>query len=162
MEYFFNFEKLAYVTGKKPEGCILCLIRDKSPDVVNLTVYETESFIVSINLYPFNPGHLMIFPRRHTVDIRDFTSSENNELSLLVNQTLSVLDRLYNPAGYNTGYNMGAAAGASIDHIHMHIIPRYPRELGIADLLAGRRVLVESPMDSSIRVRAAFADYSSS
>ncbi len=158
MEYFFNFEKLSYVTGKKPDGCILCLIRDNSPDVVNLTVYESELFMVSINLYPFNPGHLMIFPRRHAVDIRDLSSVENHELSRLVNQTLSVLDQLYNPAGYNIGYNMGAAAGASIDHIHMHIIPRYQRELGMADLLAGRRVLVESPVDSTTRVRAAFQE----
>lgn len=158
MEYFFNFEKLAYVTGKKPDGCILCLIRDNSPQVVNLTVYESEFFLVSINLYPFNPGHLMVYPRRHTVDVRDFTSAENHELPHVVNQTLSVLDRLYNPAGYNIGYNMGAAAGASINHIHMHIIPRYPRELGIADLLAGRRVLVESPIESATRVQAAFRE----
>lgn len=158
MEYFFNFEKLAYVKGDRPDGCILCLIRDGSPDVVNLTVHESKLFIVSINLYPFNPGHLMIFPRRHTVDLRDFTAAENYELSLVVNRTLSVLDRSYNPAGYNIGYNMGSAAGASIDHIHMHIIPRYPRELGIADLLAGHRVLVESPLDSADRVRAVFQE----
>ncbi|MFN2312052.1 MAG: HIT domain-containing protein [Spirochaetia bacterium] len=160
MEYFFNFEKLAYVTGKKPDGCILCLIRDNSPEVVNLTVHESELFIVSINLYPFNPGHLMIFPQRHLVDLREFSATENHELSLLVNQTLSILDGLYRPAGYNIGYNMGASAGASIEHIHMHIIPRYPRELGIADLLAGRRVLVESPLDSAHRVRSAFAKVS--
>jgi ATP adenylyltransferase len=158
MEYFFNFEKLAYVTGQKPDGCILCLIRDNSPEVVNLTVHESELFIVCMNLYPFNPGHLMIFPQRHLVDLREFTAAENHDLSLLVNRTLSVLDGLYSSAGYNIGYNMGASAGASIEHIHMHIIPRYPRELGIADLLAGRRVLVESPLDSAHRVRSAFAE----
>ncbi len=162
MEYFFNFEKLAYVTGKKPDGCILCLIRDNAPEVVNLTVHESELFIVSINLYPFNPGHLMVFPRRHLTDIRELSAAENLELSVLINQTLTLIDGLYNPAGYNIGYNMGAAAGASIDHIHMHIIPRYPRELGIADLLAGRRVLVESPLDSAERVRKAFLSSSDS
>lgn len=157
MEYFFNFEKLAYVTGSKPTGCILCLIRDNSPTVVNLTVHETELFLVSVNLYPFNPGHLLIFPRRHLTDLREYTVEESQELNMVVNDALGVLDTLYTPAGYNLGYNMGPAAGASIDHLHMHIIPRYPRELGIADLLAGRRALVESPVETARRVKDAWS-----
>ena len=52
------------------------------------------------------------------------------------------------PSGYNIGYNMGLAAGASIEHLHLHIIPRYPREIGIAELIAGSRVLVQHPRET--------------
>ena len=60
------------------------------------------------------------------------------------------------PSGYNIGYNMGLAAGASIEHLHLHIIPRYPREIGIAELIAGSRVLVQHPRETQEILSAAF------
>ena len=146
MEYFFNFDKMEYVKGKRPIGCILCLVRDHSPDVQDLTVFESTYFVATVNLYPYNPGHLMVFPKRHLLDIREYTSDEELDLSRVTRILLDALDRTYSPHAYNIGYNMGPVAGASIDHIHVHIIPRYPRETGIADLIAGTRVLVESPL----------------
>ncbi|MFV3255000.1 HIT domain-containing protein, partial [Klebsiella pneumoniae] len=68
---------------------------------------------------------------------------------------LDVLDSLYKPAGYNIGYNMGLAAGGSIEHLHMHIIPRYNNEIGIAELLGGKKVLVQNPLETrDIRLKA--------
>ena len=145
MSYFFNFDKMKYVKEKRPEGCILCLIRDRSDEVANLIVYSDELFTVSVNLYPYNPGHVMVFPNRHIEDVRRLTVGEEERSNQLIRRFLDVLDRTHQPAGYNIGYNMGASAGASIDHLHLHIIPRYPREIGIADLVAGKRVLIEDP-----------------
>ena len=82
MEYFFNFEKLAYLTAARPEGCILCLIRDGSPDVEKLCVHETPAFMVSLNLYPYNPGHLMVFPKRHITDLRQYSEEEQAEAEI--------------------------------------------------------------------------------
>lgn len=158
MEYFFNFEKLAYVKGAKPQGCILCLIRDGSDQVVDLTVFRTERFIVSVNLYPYNPGHLMVFPVRHIEDIREYTAAEERELQSVTRHILGLLDRTHSPAGYNLGYNMHGVAGASIEHLHMHIIPRYPKEIGIADIIAGKRVLVENPQDTASRLQEAYSE----
>jgi len=159
VEYFFNFDKMAYLTGKKPDGCILCLVNAGSDEVVNLSVFQNELFNVSVNLYPYNPGHLMIFPRRHVEDIRELTQEEESSLARVQRGMLEVLDRTHSPAGYNIGYNMGLVAGASIRHLHLHIIPRYPRELGIADLVAGRRVLVESPQTTADRIRDSLRSY---
>lgn len=153
MEYFFNFEKMAYVMGLKTTGCVLCGIAHREEHTVDLTVYEDDNFIVVVNLYPYNPGHLMIFPRRHVEDLRQLTQEEGVHCMELTNRFLNVLDALYHPSAYNIGYNMGMNAGASIAHLHLHIIPRYPRELGIADLIAGRRVLVESPLQTVERIR---------
>lgn len=158
MEYFFNFDKLTYLKGKKPEGCILCLVAAGSEDVERLVVLDTGNFVVSLNLYPYNPGHIIIFPRRHVVDIRHLSSEERRELDGIVDRCLGALDRTQNPAGYNIGYNMGLVAGASIDHLHLHIIPRYPREIGIAEIIAGRRVLVQDPRETLKRLKAAFND----
>lgn len=151
--YFFNFDKLSYVQGEKPDGCILCHIKNKNPEVVNLTVFRNEYFIVVVNLYPYNPGHLLIFPLRHITDIREYNEKEEKYFLHLKKKFLYILDNLYNPSGYNIGYNMGLASGASIEHLHCHIIPRYPREIGIADLIAGKKVLVESPFDTKERIK---------
>jgi ATP adenylyltransferase len=157
MEYFLNFDKLAYLKGKRPDGCILCLVCGESDEVERLVVADTARFLVSVNLYPYNPGHLIVFPRRHVTDIRQLEADERHELEALTDHCLAALDLAYSPAGYNIGYNMGLAAGASIEHLHLHIIPRYPREIGIAELIAGKRVLVEDPRTTQERVKTAFA-----
>lgn len=162
MDYFFNFEKIGYLQGDRPTGCILCLINEESNSVVNLTVYREELFTVTVNLYPYNPGHLMIFPRRHVEDIRELTEEEERALQRVQRGVLEVLDRTHSPAGYNIGFNMGLVAGASISHLHLHVIPRYPRELGIADLIAGKRVLVENPEVTAARVRSSIRDHTPS
>ncbi len=157
MDYFFNFDKMVYLKGKRPEGCILCLVRDGSDEVQSLIVHETDYSIVSLNLYPYNPGHLLVFPKRHARDLRELTPGERADVDSLTRLCLDVLDETHGPAAYNIGCNMGLVAGASIDHLHWHIIPRYPREIGIAELMAGMRVLVQDPKETQRVLRDAFA-----
>jgi ATP adenylyltransferase len=157
MEYFFNFEKIAYLKDKKRDGCILCKMREGDSEIINTIVHQTEDTAVSLNLYPYNPGHILIFPLRHAEDIRNLTKTERHSLDAMVDTVLDVLDTLYNPAGYNIGFNMGLEAGASIKHLHLHVIPRYARELGIAELLGGKRVLVEDLNRTMERLKEAFA-----
>jgi len=156
-EYFFSFDKYSYVRGQRPPGCILCLIRDRDPAVVDLSVYRDPLFIAVVNLYPYNPGHLLVYPARHVRDLRELTAEEERRLAGLTRYLLDQLERLNPAEGYNLGYNMGRAAGASIDHLHLHIIPRFPNETGIADLLAGKRVLVEEPRETARRLREQIA-----
>src|SRR5208337_4944203 len=109
---------MAYVRGKHPAGCILCLTRDQSADVVDLSIWRDELFIASVNLYPYNPGHLLLYPQRHVEDVRELTPGEEQRLWQLQRWLLGLLDRTCAPYAYNIGYNMGAAAGASISHLH--------------------------------------------
>ena len=157
MEYFFNFNKLGYLKNKKPLGCILCLIRDGSEDVDRLIVCENEYIMVSLNLYPYNPGHLILFTKRHITDVRTMNEDERREMDGTVNHCLDILDRTYSPAGYNIGYNIGLVAGGSIEHLHLHIIPRYHNEIGIAELIGGKKVLVQNPLESLELLKKAFA-----
>ena len=158
MEYFFNFEKITYLKEKKQNGCILCSLRDGGPGINDTVVHRSDDTAVSLNLYPYNPGHSIIFPLRHVEDIRDLTGTERHSLDKMLDKVLEALDLLYNPAGYNIGFNMGFEAGASIKHIHLHVIPRYPNELGIAELLGGKRVLVEDLNKSRERLKKALAN----
>jgi ATP adenylyltransferase len=158
MEYFFNFEKIAYLKGERPEGCILCHLAREDGQTADTVVYRTADTVVSLNLYPYNPGHLLIYPLRHVKDIRDLGATERESLDAVLIRSLGALDSLYRPSGYNIGFNMGLEAGASIEHLHLHVIPRYPRELGVAELIGGKRVLVEDPRISRERLRAALAD----
>jgi ATP adenylyltransferase len=155
MEYFFNFEKIAYLRDSKPCGCILCRLRDCDPHITDTIIYRSEDIAVSLNLYPYNPGHCMIFPLRHVVDIRKLSETERRLLDAVLDKVLGALDALYSPSGYNIGFNMGLEAGASIEHLHLHVIPRYPHELGIAELLAGKRVLVEDLNESKQKLKKA-------
>ena len=157
MSYFINFDKIAYLEGKKPEGCILCLVRDNSEKTVNLKVYETDFFTVAANLYPYNPGHIIIFPNRHVTDIRALSHDESCKLCETQKICLDILERVYKPHGYNIGYNMGRIAGASIEHLHLHVIPRYPGEAGIVDLIAGQKVLIENPVETCEKLKEEFS-----
>ena len=159
MDYFINFNKITYVTSKRPDGCILCNVVKKDTDTVDLTVFQNEHFRVVVNLYPYNPGHLMLFPNRHLEDIREYTKEERQDYHEFLEKVLNVLDDVYHPHGYNLGYNMGLEAGASLKHLHQHIIPRYPRELGFYDLIAGKKLLVEDPFKSQEILKEKFKKY---
>jgi len=149
-----------YVRGKKPEvDCILCAIVKNDPKVVNLEIFRTKSFIVAVNLYPYNPGHLMIFPHQHIEEVEELSLSEVKELHKLTVITLKVLRELYNPHGFNIGYNIGKGSGASIKHLHLHIVPRYENELSFIDVLSGSKIIVEEPKNTVQRLKREYKKY---
>ena len=155
----FNTEKIKYVKGKKPgTGCILCSIRDRDPDVRSLEVFRSGSLIVTLNLYPFNPGHLMIFPARHIEDISLLEKGEAAEMHELLVRSLKILKQEFDASGFNVGYNLGDNSGASIAHIHLQIVPRYPNELGFIDIISGARVYVDDPEAVRDRLKKRFEE----
>ena len=155
--YLFNTDKIKYVKGEKPAvECILCAIRDKNPLVKDLTLFRNNSFIVALNLYPFNPGHLMIFPSRHVESITSLTEAEVLGMHKLLKSSIEIIDNEFSPHGYNVGYNLGNGSGASIPHIHQHIVPRYNNEIGFLDVLSGTRVIVIDPLEVMEKLKEKF------
>lgn len=150
--------KLAYAKGKRPPvDCILCSVAQNDPKVENLVVYRHEGHFITLNLYPYNPGHLMIVPENHYLDIRELSDEEVIASHHLQSLSLQVLEKVYRPGGFNVGYNIGKTSGASIPHIHLQIVPRYPTELGFFDILSDTRVIVEEPHVTRERLRQAFS-----
>lgn len=153
----FAPDKLPYAQGERPGvPCILCAVRDGDNRVKNLEVWRGKNSIITLNLYPYSPGHLMIFPKRHIKDIREIDRMEMDEINRFIHLSLDILDDLYSPNGYNIGYNMGDASGASMEHLHLHIVPRYRNEIGFIDIINGARVIVEDPNRTKAKLIDAF------
>lgn len=158
--YLFSTDKLAYCKGERPDvSCIICEIIKGSHEVERLEVFRNSEVAVSVNLFPYNPGHLIIFPLRHVEDLRELTAGEASAMHRISCDAMTILDSVYQPHGYNLGYNVGHASGASIRHIHLHLVPRYDRELGFIDVVAGSRIIVEEPGVTLERLRTAFAEF---
>ncbi len=134
-----------YVQGKERPNveCILCSIRDEDEKVINLKLYQDATAFVVLNLYPYNPAHIMVVPLRHVLKYTDLTKQELLHLSRMIQGLELMIDDLYNPKGYNIGMNQGRIGGASIEHLHFHIVPRYGNELGFIDIVGKTRVVVE-------------------
>jgi ATP adenylyltransferase len=153
--------KRDYIKGaNRPDvECIMCSIIENSPEVTNLLVWKNEHVAACANLYPYNAGHLLLFPVRHITDPRQYNDLEVKQINLLLRQTMEILDKIYMPSGYNIGYNVGEASGASIEHLHQHVVPRYSRELGFVDITAGAKIIIEDPEVTLQNLKAAFASF---
>ena len=152
--------KREYIRGRQKSEveCILCAIVQKDPRVARLLVWEDDTFAVSANLYPYNAGHLLVFPLRHIHDPRNMTPEEALGIHELTGKFMTLLDAVYEPAGYNLGYNIGDASGASIWHLHQHLVPRYPKELGFVDILAGAKIIIEDPQVTMEKLHQALVE----
>ena len=157
MDNLFSLHKGDYVKKKKNTGiCTLCEILNKNECYENLLIYKNKYMAISINLYPYNSGHLIIFPKRHICDPRNFNANEQKTINLFTNISLDILEKNYQPSGFNIGYNIGEFSGASIKHLHLHIIPRYINELGVIDIIGGAKIIIEDPAKTCDRLRKAF------
>ncbi len=156
-KHLFIPSKIDYIRGKRPQvDCTLCAIIAKDKRVVDSRVFSNSLVTVALNLYPYNPGHLMIFPNRHIEDILELSSDEVMEMHDLTVLSMKILRELYCPQGFNIGYNMGDASGASIKHLHQHIVPRYRNELGFVDIITGSKIFVEDPAHVLIKLKNVF------
>jgi diadenosine tetraphosphate (Ap4A) HIT family hydrolase len=91
------------------------------PDVI----IENELAFADYDSYPANPGHCLIITRRHVSEYFQATAEEKAAIWELVDEMKTIIDRDYNPDGYNVGVNIGEAGGQSVPHLHIHMIPRY-------------------------------------
>ena len=138
--------------------CILCAIRESDPQVANFEITRSKLMIVSLNFYPYNPGHTVIFPARHLTDIRELTDEEIMEMHRLQGKLMAVLESVYGPSGFNIGYNLVKSGETDIRHIHCHVVPRHRNEIGLLEMISqGSRVLVEDPLVALEKLRRAFA-----
>ena len=157
----FSTHKLEYIKNRSyGDECILCSIAKGDREIGRLLVAQGRLISVCVNKFPYNPGHLLLFPKRHIIDYRDISLDEEAELNAHLRKSLNILDALYSPSGYNIGYNIGEFAGASIAHLHLHLIPRYQNELGYIDIIGGAKIIVEDPLKTMKRLRKAFQESS--
>jgi ATP adenylyltransferase len=151
MEHLWAPWRVTYIESKKPAGCILCDKPKENNDEANYILFRGELNFVILNAFPYNPGHLMVAPYRHIPTPEEMTAEELCEHYEIVTRVVKVLREAYNPAGFNTGMNIGKVAGAGIDgHIHSHIVPRWQGDTNFMPVLGDVRVIPQA-LDETYR-----------
>ncbi|MEK7817069.1 MAG: HIT domain-containing protein [Actinomycetota bacterium] len=137
--------RIEYILGEKEEGCLFCNILSKNRDVENLILYRGRSNFVIMNLYPYNPGHLMVAPYEHISELEDLGVEETTEMMELNRRCIRVLKERMAPHGLNVGFNLGELGGASIkEHLHLHIVPRWRGDNNFMPVISDMRVVPQS------------------
>jgi ATP adenylyltransferase len=139
--------RLDYLRGEnRPlEGnvvsCPFCDIPQMS-DEEGLIVHRGASAYVVMNLYPYNPGHLLICAYRHVADLTDLTDVEREEIFALTAHAMKTIRAVSRPEGFNLGMNQGAISGAGVAaHIHQHVVPRWSGDANFMPIIGKTKVL---------------------
>jgi ATP adenylyltransferase len=110
--------------------------------------------MIVLNKFPYNAGHLLVFPKKHIEKLSGLDDRSLISFFKLVKKSSALIERTYTPEGINIGVNQGRAAGASVAHLHVHVVPRYASETGFMEVLAGSRVIHETLDDTLKRLNA--------
>jgi ATP adenylyltransferase len=137
--------RLEYIQGAdEQDGCIFCRARD-GDDEAGLVVHRGEHAFAMLNRYPYASGHLMVAPNRHEREFGDLDADEALEAHRLAAAALATLAETMQPQGFNLGWNLGRIAGAGVlDHVHLHVVPRWAGDTNFMPVLADVKVLPEA------------------
>jgi len=153
--------RMAYVTqiGNTNCGCVFCDKPRQNQDAENLIIFRGEHNFIILNAFPYNNGHLMVIPYRHTAELTELPGETLQEMMRLVSLAIAALRRAMSPDGFNLGMNLGRVAGAGIaEHLHMHVVPRWNGDTNFMPVLGNTRVLPESLQCTWAKVHAAFLE----
>jgi ATP adenylyltransferase len=152
MQHLYTPWRMAYIKGeKKPvEGCVFCnkILAD---DAVEQVIARSEYVYVTLNLFPYNNGHLMVVPYDHITSQEDMPIEALTDMMVMTNRALAVLRDAYKPQAFNIGANIGAAAGAGIAaHYHFHVVPRWNGDANFMSTIGNTRVIPDT-LDNTFR-----------
>ncbi|HET8680756.1 MAG TPA: HIT domain-containing protein [Micromonosporaceae bacterium] len=156
LERLWTPHRMAYLTGEdrppggydKPAGCPFCRAPGL-PDAESLVVARGARVFAVLNLYPYNPGHLMICPYRHVADYTELRKNETAEVAVFTQLAMRVVRAVSGAHGFNIGLNQGAVAGAGIAaHLHQHIVPRWGGDTNFMPVIGRTKVLPQVLLDT--------------
>ncbi|WP_199440135.1 HIT family protein [Umezawaea beigongshangensis] len=127
--------------GDEPEACPFCRVTSLG-DADGLIVARGELVYAVLNLYPYNPGHLMVLPYRHVPDYTDLTPEETGEFARYTQRAVRAMRHASAPHGFNIGMNQGVVGGAGIAaHLHQHVVPRWGGDANFMPVIGQTKVL---------------------
>jgi ATP adenylyltransferase len=148
------------VTGadRPAAGCIFCeAAEDGISAHHDLIVFRGSRAYVILNRYPYNNGHLMVVVNRHVANLQNATPDELTDVMHLTRHAEMALSEAYQPQGINVGINLGRPAGAGIvDHLHVHLVPRWSGDTSFMSVIGNVRVLPEELGETARRLRPIF------
>lgn len=152
----------SFKSDKSESECIFC-------NMQSLDIYNNENLLVNmgeltftvLNLYPYNNGHLMVVPKKHTNDFAGLSSLELSEIFQKLQLAEKALRKVLNPHGFNIGANIGRVAGAGIeDHIHFHIVPRWNGDSNFMPVIGEVKVISQDLLETKTRLIEAYSELS--
>lgn len=154
LDQLWTPHRMAYVRGEATEEqpahaeprplCPFCRITDDPATSTDddLVVVRGETAYAVLNLYPYNPGHVMVLPYRHVADYVDLTDAETAEVAALTKAALRAIRSVSQPHAFNVGLNLGEAAGGSLSgHLHQHVVPRWNGDSNFMTVVGGTKTL---------------------
>ena len=119
------------------------------PDEEGLVVARGKLVYAVLNLYPYNPGHLMVVPYRQVSELEDLTEAESAELMAFTQKAIRVIKAVSRPDAFNVGLNLGRSAGGSLaDHLHMHVVPRWSGDANFITIVGETKVIPQLLRDT--------------
>ena len=118
-------------------------------DEDGLVIARGDLVYAVLNLYPYNPGHLMVVPYRRVAELEDVTDAEMAELMAFVQESIRVIKSVSRPDGFNVGLNLGKSAGGSLaEHLHMHVVPRWSGDANFITIVGETKVIPQLLRDT--------------
>jgi ATP adenylyltransferase len=140
--------RMAYIKGdERHASCIFCDFpsQDGASDKGNLIVARGDQSFVILNKFPYNTGHVMVAPYRHTAEWETLSTDEIAEIGSWSQRIIEALKATMGPQGFNIGVNQGIPAGAGIaDHVHLHVVPRWGGDTNFMTTVGDTKVLPEA------------------
>lgn len=153
---------MAYIESARDEergGCVFCALLAGGESVENRILARDDLAFVALAKFPYNPGHLLILPVRHTADPEDLSDEEGGAIFGLLQRSLRALREASDPEGFNVGLNLGRPAGAGIpEHLHWHVVPRWGGDTNFMPVVGQTRVLPELLEETYAKLRPGFAE----
>ncbi|MFH0992200.1 MAG: HIT domain-containing protein [bacterium] len=138
----------SFSNGKKTRSCLFCSVPKGRLTSKNLVVWKGEFCFIVLNRFPYNSGHFMVVPYRHTGDFTSLTAKETAEIMRASSMGMNALREISDPHGFNFGANLGRVAGAGIDkHVHFHIVPRWSGDTNFMPVLGDVKLISEDLED---------------
>lgn len=148
-QYLWSPKREEYEANEIPDDidCIFCATAEDDERISKLQVFEDDFLMVLLNIFPYNTGHLMVVPRRHVNSLTDLEDEERDRLFKMVSCVEELQREVVEPAGIDVGINIGKAAGESIPHLHVQLVPIYEKDRGFMETSLDTKVMKKSLKD---------------
>ena len=150
-------EYMSTASEKASGRCVFCDHLAEGDDEAAYILHRSRHAFVLLNAFPYNTGHLMVAPLRHTADVVELSAEERHELIDLTSRSVAIIRAAMGAEGFNTGMNLGAAGGAGIPgHLHVHVVPRWSGDTNFMPIVGQTKVLPEMLADTYAKLRPGF------
>jgi ATP adenylyltransferase len=150
-------EYIESARGTEADGCVFCeALAEEEGDGGRVLARDELAFVI-LAKYPYNPGHLLVLPVRHTGDLEDLADQEQAAVDSMLRRSVRALRTVSEPQGFNVGLNLGRVAGAGIpEHLHWHVVPRWGGDTNFMPVVGETRVLPELLAETYAKLRPRF------